>query len=171
MAQRFAVSIHQTDAETRMAVIDRGGRIVAEAHRELRQVRPRPGWLEYDPNEIWAHIESTLPDLITSVTLDMTHIAGIGIASQRGSAVLWDRDTGDPICNGISAACPRTLPTCERAATTDLATTVREKTGLALSPRFSATKIMWALDNVEGCLLYTSPSPRDATLSRMPSSA
>ncbi|MFQ5810291.1 MAG: FGGY family carbohydrate kinase, partial [Armatimonadota bacterium] len=69
MAQRFVIAIHLTDAETRMAIIDRSGRIVAQASNELRQAQPQPGWLEYDPNEIWTYIEGSLPDLITSVTL------------------------------------------------------------------------------------------------------
>ncbi len=150
MPQRFVIAIHLTDALTRMAVIDRAGRIVAEAQRELRQARPRPGWLEYDPNEIWAQVESTLPDLITSVTVDMSHIAAIGIAAQRGSAVLWDAQTGEPICNAIATHCLRTASLCQRLAATDMAMTVRQKTGLTLSPRFSATKTMWALDDVEG---------------------
>jgi glycerol kinase len=150
MPHRFVVAIHHTDTQLRMAVVDRGGRIVEEAHRELREVRPQPGWLEYDPNEVWSCLEDTLPDLITSVTVDMSHIAAIGIASQRGAAVLWDRDTGEPICHAIAANCPRTVAMCERLAGTELAETVREKTGLALSSRSAATKIAWALENVDG---------------------
>jgi glycerol kinase len=133
-----------------MAIIDRGGRIVAEAHNELRPVQPQHGWLEYDPNEIWAYIEGSLPDLITGVTLDMSHVAAIGIAGRPGPVVLWDPESGEPICNAIAADCPRTASVCERLAAMDLELTVRRKTGLPLTPRSSAAKIVWALDNVDG---------------------
>jgi glycerol kinase len=150
MPHKYIIAIDQGTSSTRIIVVDHAGKVVAEASRELRQIYPHPGWVEHDPLEVWSHIEGTLPDLVTSVTLDMREIAAIGITNQRETTVVWDRQTGQPLHNAIVWQCRRTAPLCDRLRQEGLAPKIREKTGLMLDPYFSATKIRWLLDNVDG---------------------
>lgn len=150
MAHKYVVAIDQGTSSTRIVIVDHAGKVVAKASREHRQIYPHPGWVEHDPLEIWSHIEEALPDLITSVTLDMREIAGIGITNQRETTVVWDRRTGEPVYNAIVWQCRRTAPLCAQLREEGLDAKIREKTGLLLDPYFSATKVRWLLDNVDG---------------------
>ncbi|MFQ6132508.1 MAG: FGGY family carbohydrate kinase [Armatimonadota bacterium] len=148
MPHKFVVAIHQTTTGTRLAMVDRQGQIVAEDWRPLTPHSPHPDWLQYDPEEIWRHIEEALPELIQQVTIDVRHISAIGIAAQRDTTVLWDRRTGRPVSCAIAGPCQRSRHICERLRAEGLEATVKQKTGLPLLPDFPATKIRWALENV-----------------------
>lgn len=148
MPHKFVLAIHQTTTGTRMAIVDRRAEIVAEDARPLTPRSPYPDWLEYDPEDMWGHIEEALPDLIQGVTIDIRHISAIGLAAERDTTVLWDRRTGHPLCNAIAGACQRSRPICDRLRAEGLGDVVREKTGLPLLPQYPATKIRWALENV-----------------------
>ncbi len=144
------LSIDQGTTSSRAIVFDHHSRIVADAQREFEQFYPNEGWVEHDPEEIW---ESTLTVSRAAVkkaeALD-AKVEAIGVTNQRETVVVWDRKTGVPIYNAIVWQDRRTADVCGKMKKDGLEKTVREKTGLLLDPYFSASKIAWILDNVEG---------------------
>ena len=142
------LAIDQGTTSTRAILFDAEARAVAKAQRELTQHYPRGGWVEHDPEEVWQSVLSTVREVIAAV--DPSHIAGIGITNQRETVVVWDRSTGAPIHHAIVWQDRRTADTCARLKADGAEPLVRAKTGLLLDPYFSATKIAWILDNVQG---------------------
>jgi glycerol kinase len=124
--------------------VDSTGRQVDRAYSEFRQIYPRPGWVEHDPEEIW---RATL-DVLRKVVPDPSDVAAIGITNQRETSVVWDRRSGKPVYNAVVWQCRRTAAACEALRKRGLEKTVRKKTGLVLDAYFSATKIRWILENV-----------------------
>ncbi len=122
------------------------------AHKELTQFFPEPGWVEHDANEIWQSQLSVARESLTRIDAGPREVAAIGITNQRETTVIWDRETGQPVCHAIVWQCRRTADFTEalRMEHPELAQMVRERTGLVLDPYFSGTKIRWILDNVEG---------------------
>ena len=182
------VAIDSGTTGVRSIAFDEHGIPVGSSYREFPQYFPQPGWVEHDADEIWSAVLTTLRELAEA--LDQP-IAAIGITDQRETVVMWDKATSAPLHRAIVWQDRRTTDRCaqlEEAGHLDL---VRSTTGLVLDPYFSASKLEWLIanGNIEigsntafgtvdswlvwklTCLLYTSPSPRDATLSRMPSSA
>ncbi|MDR2452526.1 MAG: glycerol kinase GlpK [Candidatus Accumulibacter sp.] len=151
MNKKYIVALDQGTTSSRTVVLDRDARIVAVAQREFPQIYPRPGWVEHDPVQIWATQSSTLTEALALGGISSDEIAGIGITNQRETTVVWERESGKPICNAIVWQCRRTAGLCDelkkQAGFEDY---VRENTGLLLDPYFSGTKIQWILDNVEG---------------------
>jgi len=144
------LAIDQGTTSTRAILFDGEARRVATAQRALTQHYPRPGWVEHDPEEIWASVLSTAREAIAASGMGASRIAGIGITNQRETAVVWDRSTGEAIHPAIVWQDRRTAEACARLKADDLEPLISRKTGLLLDPYFSATKIRWILDNVTG---------------------
>ena len=135
----------------RSIIYDENAMILSSAQQEFKQYFPKPAWVEHDPNEIFSVQLETIRDAISKIDLPIESISAIGITNQRETTVLWDRISGEPIYPAIVWQCRRTAAICEELKNdTEFAQTVTEKTGLIIDAYFSATKIMWILDNVPG---------------------
>ena len=141
------LAIDQGTTSSRALLFDRGLRPVAIAQEEFPQVFPASGWVEHDPEAIWA---TTLSTARKAMEAAPDGVAAIGITNQRETTLVWDRDTGRPIHNAIVWQDRRTAPLCETLRTEGLAETVADRTGLLIDPYFSGTKLAWLLENVEG---------------------
>ncbi|MCD0421198.1 glycerol kinase GlpK [Rubrivivax sp. JA1024] len=150
---RHVLALDQGTSSSRSIVFDETGRIVALAQREFRQHYPQPGWVEHDPEEIWQSQLATAREAIARAGLTAHDIAAIGITNQRETTVVWNRRTGQPVCNAIVWQDRRGEPLCARLRADGLEETVRRSTGLVIDPYFSATKIRWILDHVNGAHL------------------
>ncbi len=144
------LAIDQGTTSTRSIVFDAALRPVAAAQQELRQIYPQPGWVEHDPEEIWSAAMATARAALAQAGLEAGGVAAIGIANQRETAIVWDRQTGRPIHNAIVWQDRRTADTCEAMRREGREPSIAGTTGLLLDPYFSATKIAWMLDRVEG---------------------
>ncbi len=146
----FVLAIDQGTTSTRSIVFDAAQRSVAVAQRELTQHYPRPGWVEHDPEEIWAATLATMRDAVARARIDASEIAGIGITNQRETVVLWERATGRPVGNAIVWQDRRTAGRCAELREAGLEPEFAERTGLLLDPYFSATKVAWMLGQDDG---------------------
>jgi glycerol kinase len=141
------LALDQGTSSSRAMVFGRDGRLLAVAQRELTQHFPRPGWVEHDANEIWEGQAACAREAIAKAGVK---VAAIGITNQRETVVLWDRQTGEPLHKALVWQDRRTATFCEDLKGQGLEPRVRELTGLVLDPYFSATKLRWLLDNVDG---------------------
>jgi len=144
------LALDQGTTSSRAIVFDADGAVVAFDQRELTQHFPQPGWVEHDPAEIWATQLATARGALRNAGVAAADVAAIGITNQRETTILWDRATGVPVGNAIVWQDRRTAPMCENLRARGVETLVREQTGLVLDPYFSATKIAWLLDHVDG---------------------
>jgi glycerol kinase len=144
------IAIDQGTTSTRAIAFDAGLKPLATAQQELRQIFPAPGWVEHDPEEIWQAVIATVREVMARAQLGAGDVAGIGITNQRETTVLWDRGTGKPIHNAIVWQDRRTADLCEARRRDGCAPEIAAKTGLLIDPYFSASKIAWLLDNVDG---------------------
>ena len=133
----------------RCILFDEKGRICSKAQKEFTQYFPKPGWVEQDANEIWSTQLGVAVEAMSKIGATAGDIAAIGITNQRETAVVWDRETGEPVCRAIVWQCRRTSDYCDFLKEKGLTEVFREKTGLVIDAYFSATKIKWILDNVE----------------------
>jgi glycerol kinase len=147
---RFILALDQGTSSSRSIVFDDQGQIVAMAQREHRQIYPQPGWVEHDPEEIWASQLATAREALARAGLTARDIAAIGITNQRETTVVWNRRTGVPIHNAIVWQDRRGEPLCADLRAHGHADQIRASTGLVVDAYFSATKIRWLLDNVSG---------------------
>jgi glycerol kinase len=138
------VAIDEGTTGVRAIRVDERGRLVDSAYSEFRQIYPKPGWVEHDPEEIW---RATL-GVLRKVIRDPAHIAAIGVTNQRETTVIWDRKSGRPVFNAIVWQCRRTADACERLRARGLEKMIRRKTGLVADAYFSATKVQWILENI-----------------------
>ena len=143
----YILAIDQGTTSTRAILFDAEGAIHHTARIELRQIYPRPGWVEHDPEEIWQSVVATCREAIAAAN---GPVAAIGITNQRETAVLWERRTGRPVHNAIVWQDRRTASLCERWRNEGFAESVTERTGLVIDPYFSASKIRWLLDEHPG---------------------
>jgi glycerol kinase len=150
MATKHILAIDQGTTSTRAIVFDASGRPVATAQKELRQIFPKPGWVEHDPEEIWTATVEVCRGALAKAKLDAKDLAGIGITNQRETTVVWDRATGKPVYNAIVWQDRRTSAFCAELKKAGHEQMVSEKTGLLLDPYFCGTKIAWILKNVAG---------------------
>ncbi|MDF2986405.1 MAG: carbohydrate kinase [Eubacterium sp.] len=150
MEKGFILALDQSTSGTKTMIVDENGDIIVKASLEHGQHYPRPGWVEHDPVEIYENSKKLLADVLVKAKLEPGYIKALAITNQRETIVLWDKNTGLPVYNAIVWQCRRTSDMCEMFKKKDLEKTVNEKTGLLLDPYFSATKIKWILDNVEG---------------------
>ncbi|MGO9205329.1 MAG: glycerol kinase GlpK [Candidatus Limnocylindrales bacterium] len=147
MTASCVVAIDQGTTNTRVLVADDHGRVIASAARELPLLCPRPGWVEHDPERIWADTRSLIGESLSESGRSVLDVARIGNANQRETVVLWERSTGRPVSNAIVWQDRRTTPMCQRLIADGAGEWVRERTGLVLDPYFSASKIAWLLDS------------------------
>ncbi len=151
MADQYILALDQGTTSSRAIVFDRKGSIVSTAQKEFEQIYPKSGWVEHDGNEIWSSQAGVAAEAITKTGLNGSNIAAIGITNQRETTLIWDRDTGKPIYNAIVWQDRRTSEFCdELKQQRGMVEKIRKKTGLIIDAYFSATKIKWILDNVEG---------------------
>ena len=146
----YVLAIDQGTTSTRAIVFDDGFRVVGVAQEEFRQILPRSGWVEHDPEEIWRTVVGTVKAALADASLSAADISGLGITNQRETTVIWDRDTGTPIHNAIVWQDRRTADRCRELAESGAEELVAARTGLVIDPYFAGTKIGWILDNVTG---------------------
>jgi glycerol kinase len=144
------VAIDQGTTSTRAIVFDAALRPVAVAQQEFTQHFPRAGWVEHDPEEIWASVLATVRAAMAEAAVTAADVAAIGITNQRETTLIWDRATGKPIHNAIVWQDRRTADMCAALRAAGREPSLTQKTGLLLDPYFSATKIAWLLDHVDG---------------------
>ncbi|MCK7559847.1 hypothetical protein MKQ70_34870 [Chitinophaga sedimenti] len=149
-AKKYILSLDLGSAAAGVALFDREGNVVTQLQKEYEKYYPQPGWIEVDPNEIWFTMLSVIEELWEESGVKPSAIAGIGIANQRETTVIWDKATGQPIYNAIAWQDRRTSKLCDEFRYQGFSELIREKTGLILDAYFSASKISWILDNVEG---------------------
>lgn len=147
---QYILSFDQGTTSSRAIVFDKNGAIVSTAQKEFTQLFPQPGWVEHNPNEIWSTQLGVAAEAITKAGLTVKDMAAIGITNQRETAVVWDRKTKQPIYNAIVWQDRRTASFCDELKATGHHTIIQNKTGLVIDAYFSATKVKWILDNVEG---------------------
>ncbi|WP_370374814.1 glycerol kinase GlpK [Maricaulis sp.] len=152
MAQRKTaiLAIDQGTTSSRAVVFTDSYEVIAVAQREFQQIYPQPGWVEHDPDVIWATVRATAREALAAADKAGYAVAAIGITNQRETTLVWDRKTGEPVHNAIVWQDRRTAQTCAALREAGHADRVREKTGLVLDPYFSATKIAWILDHADG---------------------
>lgn len=144
------MAIDQGTTSSRAMVFDHEGRIVSTSWRELSQYFPRPGWVEHDPDHIWSSVKEVIEESIDGSGIERNAVIGMGITNQRETTILWDRGTGEPVYNAIVWQDRRTSEYCDNLKAMGLGEKIRGKTGLVIDAYFSASKIRWILDNVEG---------------------
>jgi glycerol kinase len=146
----YILALDQGTTSSRAILFNHAGSIVATAQKEFRQIFPKPGWVEHDPNEIWSSQSSVAHEVLAKAGTEASNVAAIGITNQRETTVVWDRRTGKPITNAIVWQDRRTAPMCDRLKSRGLAPMIRRKTGLVIDAYFSGTKLQWILQNVPG---------------------
>jgi glycerol kinase len=146
----FVLAVDQGTTSSRAMVFDGVYRVKGVAQQEFPQLFPRSGWVEHDPEEIWRTVIATMRGALADAKLSASDMAAIGITNQRETTLIWDKKTGRAIHNAIVWQDRRTADTCEKLRRDGLESMVTAKTGLLLDPYFSATKIQWMLDEVEG---------------------
>src|SRR5438874_7440360 len=146
----FILALDQGTTSSRAIVFDRDGAIRGVAQKEFRQIFPQAGWVEHDPQEIWATEIGVVAEALGHAQVRPKEIAAVGITNQRETTIVWDRETGAPIHNAIVWQDRRTADYCERLKAEGAGETIQAKTGLLIDAYFSASKIRWILDNVPG---------------------
>lgn len=146
--KKYVMALDAGTTSNRCILFDKHGNIVSMAQKEFTQIYPKPGWIEHDANEIWSTQLGVSVEAMSKIGATAGDIAAIGITNQRETTIIWDKDTGKPVYNAIVWQCRRTADYCEAIA--DRQDMIRSKTGLIIDAYFSATKIKWILDNVEG---------------------
>jgi len=147
---KYVLAIDQGTSSSRTVIYDHSTSVVASAQQEFPQIYPQSGWVEHDPEAIWKSVRAVTEKAMSEVGASATDITAIGITNQRETTLVWDRDTGDCIYNAIVWQDRRTAAVCRGLRNDGLEATVSDKTGLRLDPYFSATKLAWILDNVDG---------------------
>ncbi len=147
---RCILALDQGTTSSRAILFNEEGAPVEIAQQEFRQIYPQPGWVEHDPNEIFATQCEVAREAVEKAGVNPSEIVAAGIANQRETTVLWDRQTGTPIANAIVWQDRRTAAMCSELRAQGVEQTIRDKTGLVLDPYFSGTKIAWLLDHIPG---------------------
>jgi len=148
--EKYILALDQGTTSSRALVINREGKVCSAAQKEFGQIFPQSGWVEHDPNEIWSSQASVAAEAIAKMNIDGRQIAAIGITNQRETAIVWDRQTGETLGNAIVWQDRRTAEFCDELKKKGHAEKIQQKTGLVLDAYFSATKVRWILNNVEG---------------------
>ncbi|MBZ5486840.1 glycerol kinase GlpK [Halomonas aquamarina] len=146
----YLLAIDQGTTSSRAILFNREGQIAAIAQQEFTQHFPSDGWIEHDPDDLWESVVATCRQVLEKAQIEASDVAGVGITNQRETTLLWDRNTGKPLYNAIVWQDRRTSKQCQQLRDQGHTETVQAKTGLLIDPYFSATKLAWLLDNVEG---------------------
>jgi glycerol kinase len=150
MKKKYILALDQGTTSSRAILFNKGGGVVGIAQKELIQQFPQPGWVEHNAQEIWSSILSVIAEVLIKTEIPVEEIAGIGIANQRETTVVWDKTTGKPIYNAIVWQSRQTAEICEDLKAKGFTELFRNKTGLLIDSYFSGTKVKWILDHVEG---------------------
>ena len=146
----YIMSIDQGTTSTRAIIFDHAGQIVASGQKEHEQIFPKAGWVEHDPLEIWKNTRDVVGQALVGAEINRHQLAAVGITNQRETAVVWDKNTGEPVYNAIVWQDTRTQRICDELAGDEGADKYKERVGLPLATYFSGPKIKWILDNVDG---------------------
>ena len=147
---KYIVSIDQGTSGTKAIVFDENGRLVKRESRSHRQFYPKPGWVEHDPEEILQNTLSAVDAVVEGSGISPEDVLALAVTNQRETVVCWDKKTGKPVCNAIVWQCSRSAQLCDVLKQKGCADIIFEKTGLTLSPYYSASKMAWILQNVDG---------------------
>ncbi len=148
--EHYLLAIDQGTTNSRAIIFDHAGQLISQYEMALQQSYPRDGWVEQDPEEMFNNTTACCRAVLNQSRFPVQAIAAVGISNQRETTILWDRITGKPVYPAIVWQDRRTSELCRKLSQTPLHQTIYQKTGLLLDPYFSATKIMWLLDNIEG---------------------
>ncbi len=147
---KYILALDQGTTSTRAIVFDKSGEIVSCAQQEFKQIYPKAGWVEHSPQDIMGSTVAVVGEALVRANITAADVAAMGITNQRETTLVWDKKTGRPVYNAIVWQCRRTADFCERLKREGFAEKIYNKTGLVPDAYFSATKIKWILDNVEG---------------------
>lgn len=147
---KYIMALDQGTTSCRCILFNKQGEIVSLAQKEFKQIYLKPGWVEHDPMEIWSVQIGVAQEAMHKINAGYIDIEAIGITNQRETTVIWDKNTGEPVYNAIVWQCRRTADYCDKLKNEGLSDMIRQKTGLPIDAYFSATKIHWILENVEG---------------------
>ncbi len=150
MSGKYLLAIDQGTSSSRSVIYDHSAGVIASAQQEFPQIYPQPGWVEHDPEAIWASVSNVVRQSLNEANTSAAEVTAIGITNQRETTLIWDRATGECVYNAIVWQDRRTAEYCGRLKQDGAEASVIEKTGLKLDPYFSGTKIAWILDHVEG---------------------
>jgi glycerol kinase len=150
MSNAVILSLDQGTTSSRAILFDHSGKIKASAQKDFEQIYPRAGWVEHDPLAIWSTQLETAKKVLAAASEQGYEVAGIGITNQRETTLVWDRTTGEPVCNAIVWQDRRTAEACDSLKNQGLSEIFKSKTGLIVDAYFSGTKLKWILDNIEG---------------------
>lgn len=148
--QKYIMALDQGTSISKCILFDKNGKIFGKASKELPQIYPQPGWVEQNPREIWSTQLSVMAEVLAATGITPEHIAGIGIANQRETVIMWNRHTGQPVYNAIVWQCRRTAEYIDTLRGSAIYDKMQQSTGLIPDAYFSASKIAWILDHVEG---------------------
>ena len=147
---KYVMALDAGTTSNRAILFDHDGKIQSVAQKEFRQIFPNPGWVEHDANEIWSTQLGVAVEAMSKIGATAEDIAAIGITNQRETVIVWDKNSGEPIYHAIVWQCRRTSQIADELKAKGLQDKIQKKTGLIIDAYFSATKIKWILDNVEG---------------------
>lgn len=150
MQGKYIMALDQGTTSSRCIIFDKNLTVVSKSQKEFKQYYPKQGYVEHDPMEIWGSQIGVATEALLKAFIEPSEIAAVGITNQRETTIIWDKETGVPVYNAIVWQCRRTAALCTQLKNEGLNKKIKEKTGLLLDPYFSATKIKWILDNVEG---------------------
>lgn len=150
MSKKYVLGVDQSTQGTKALIFDELGDLIAREDLSHRQIIDEKGWVEHDPEEIMKNTVAVLRNVIEKAGVDKKDVVTLGISNQRETAMVWERETGKPVYNAIVWQCARGAAICERIEAEGKAAMIKEHTGLHLSPYFSAAKIAWVLENVDG---------------------
>ena len=148
--EKYIMALDQGTTSSRCILFNKQGKACSTAQKEFRQIFPKPGWVEHDPMDIWASQISVAAEAMSKIGAGAENIAAIGITNQRETTVVWEKETGKPVCNAIAWQCRRTAELVDELKSEGFDRIIREKTGLIPDAYFSATKLKWILDHVRG---------------------
>ena len=148
--QKYVMALDAGTTSNRCILFNKKGEMCSVAQREFHQYFPKPGWVEHDADEIWASMLGVAVEAMNMIGAEASDIAAIGITNQRETAIVWDKNTGDPVYHAIVWQCRRTSEYCDSLKAKGLTESFRQKTGLVIDAYFSGTKVKWILDNVPG---------------------
>ena len=147
---KYVMAFDAGTTSSRTILFDQNGKVASLAQKDFTQYFPKPGYVEHDAKEIWSTQIGTAVEAMTKIGANAKDIVSIGITNQRETTVVWDKNTGEPVYNAIVWQCRRTSSYCDKLTEEGYVDLFRDKTGLVIDAYFSATKIKWILDNVEG---------------------
>lgn len=148
--EKYIMAIDQGTTSTRAIIFDHESNIIASASEEIKQIYPKPGWVEHNANQIWVSVLAVMARVLLEADVHANQIHSIGITNQRETTVVWDRESGQPIHNAVVWQSRQTSPICDDLIDQGYDQLFRDKTGLLIDAYFSGTKIKWILENVPG---------------------